>query len=74
MKIDFFDIDYKKRYYNSVVWERGNELLLDEYYTTKREAINAVSQFKKDYNKNYHVDCYVRVFNGEEGAVQDINL
>ena len=74
MKINFYDIDYKKRYYNSVAWEDGNVLLLDEYYTTKREAINAVNKFKKDYNKNYHLDCFVRVFEDEGFSVQDINL
>lgn len=74
MKINFFDADYEKRYYNSVVWERGNILLLDEYYTTKREAINAINKFKKDYNKNYPLDCFVRVFEDDGFSVHDINL
>ena len=33
--------------YEAVVWENGNNLLLDEYYTTKSEAVEAVRADKK---------------------------
>ena len=73
MKLDYYDIDGVTMY-ESVVWEDGNTLLLDECYTTKAEAFKAVKTFKKRYKGNGELDCYVRLFDFYNGTVQDFNL
>lgn len=60
--------------YESVVWEDGNTLLLDECYTTKAEAFKAVKTFKKRYKGKGKLDCYVRFFDFYNVTVQDYNL
>lgn len=70
MKINWFD-DVKEAY-EAVVWEDDNNLLLDEDYTTKAEAFNAVKKFKKSYKGK--LECYVRFFDFENDWVQDYNL
>lgn len=74
MKLEWqYDIKIKKAY-ESVVWEDGNTLLLDECYTTKAEAFKAVKKFKKSYKGNGKLECYVRFFDFENDWVQDYNL
>lgn len=68
-----YDIRIKKAY-ESVVWEDGNTLLLDKCYTTKAESFKAVKAFKKNYNGNGKLDCYVRFFDFYNVTVQDYNL
>ena len=72
MKINWFD--EVKTMYEAVVWEDDNNLLLDEDYTTKAEAFNAVKKFKKSYKGNGKLECYVRFFDFENDWVQDYNL
>lgn len=72
MKLNWFD--EVKTMYEAVVWEDDNNLLLDEGYTTKSEAVKAVKAFKKNYNGKGKLDCYVRFFDFENDWVQDFNL
>lgn len=72
MKINWFD--EVKTMYEAVVWEDENNLLLDEDYTTKAEAFNAVKKFKKSYKDKGKLECYVRFFDFENDWVQDYNL
>lgn len=72
MKINWFD--EVKTMYEAVVWEDDNNLLLDEDYTTKSEAVKAVKAFKKNYNGKGKLECYVRFFDFENDWVQDYNL
>lgn len=72
MKINWFD--EVKTMYEAVVWEDENNLLLDEDYTTKTEAFNAVKKFKKRYKGKGKLECYVRFFDFENDWVQDYNL
>lgn len=72
MKINWFD--EVKIMYEAVVWEDDNNLLLDEDYTTKSEAVKAVKAFKKNYNGKGKLECYVRFFDFENDWVQDYNL
>lgn len=72
MKLNWFD--EVKTMYEAVVWEDDNNLLLDEGYTTKSEAVKAVKAFKKNYNGKGKLECYVRFFDFENDWVQDFNL
>lgn len=72
MKINWFE--EVKTMYEAVVWEDDNNLLLDEDYTTKSEAVKAVKAFKKNYNGKGKLECYVRFFDFENDWVQDYNL
>ena len=72
MKLNWFD--EVKTMYEAVVWEDDNNLLLDEGYTTKSEAVKAVKEFKKNYNGKGKLECYVRFFDFENDWVQDFNL
>ena len=72
MKLNWFD--EVKTMYEAVVWEDDNNLLLDEGYTTKSEAVKAVKAFKKNYNGKGKLECYVRFFDFENDWVQDYNL
>lgn len=72
MKLNWFD--EVKTMYEAVVWEDDNNLLLDEDYTTKSEAVKAVKAFKKNYNGKGKLECYVRFFDFENDWVQDYNL
>lgn len=72
MKINW--LDEVKTAYEAVVWEDDNNLLLDEGYTTKSEAVKAVKAFKKNYNGKGKLECYVRFFDFENDWVQDYNL
>lgn len=60
--------------YEAVVWENGNNLLLDEYYTTKTEAFTAVKACKKNYQSNGELDCYVRYHDYYCGVVLDYEI
>lgn len=60
--------------YEAVVWEDGNVLLLDEYYTTKTEAVKAVKAVKKSYKGNGELDCLVRYHDYYNWFTQDFNL
>ena len=53
MKINWFN--EVKTMYEAVVWEDDNNLLLDEDYTTKAEAFNAVKKFKKSYSHRINI-------------------
>ena len=66
--------DDATEFYEAVVWENGNNLLLDEYYTTKSEAVEAVKAVKKSYKVNGELDCYVRYYDYWDGTTQDFNL
>ena len=70
MRIGYFD--EVKRMYESVVWEDDNNLLLDENYTTKAEAVKAVKTFKKRYKGNGKLDYYVRFFDFENDFAEDV--
>ena len=72
MKINWFE--EVKTMYEAVVWEDDNNLLLDEDYTTKSEAVKAVKAFKKNYKGKGKLECYVRFFDFENDWVQDYNL
>lgn len=72
MKLNWFD--EVKTMYEAVVWKDDNNLLLDEGYTTKSEAVKAVKAFKKNYNGKGKLECYVRFFDFENDWVQDFNL
>ena len=60
--------------YEAVVWENGNNLLLDEYYTTKAKPVKAFKAVKKSYKGNGTLDCYVRYYDYWYGTTQDFNL
>lgn len=60
--------------YEAVVWEQGNTCLVDEYYTTKVEAVKAVKTFKANYTGSEELDCFVRYFDYQDGTVEDYNL
>lgn len=70
--------DEKTNVYNAVVWKNENECILDEYYTTKSEAVKAVKAVKKSYKGNGEhggfPDCFVRYFDYQNDTTQDFNL
>ena len=70
MRIGYFD--EVKRMYESVVWEDYNNLLLDESYTTKVEAVKAVKAFIKNYKGNGKLAYYVRFFDFENDFAEDV--
>lgn len=51
-------------FYQSNVWIKGGvgDPLLLEGFTTKREAINCINQFKKWYKGKDELECYVSHF------------
>ncbi len=66
MKYDMFG-DYKP-HYEANVWIKngtGDPLLL-ETYTTKREAIECIKKFKKQYKGAEELDCFVNHFDETE--------
>lgn len=73
MKLSFFDIDGRE-YYEACVYENGNTCLLDEFYTTKTEAMKAVRTCKKSYKGNFDLDCFVRLFDEDGMGVEDYDL
>lgn len=57
-----------KPFYQANVWienGRGDPLLLEEF-TTKREAVNCIKSFLKQYKGNDKLDCYVSHFDEDE--------
>lgn len=66
MKYDIFG-EYKP-HYEANVWiynGKGDPLLLEEF-TTKREAIKCIKDFKKSYKGNERLDCFVNHFDETE--------
>ncbi len=74
MKLKWYDVEDEMKVYEALLWENDNTLLLDEYYTTKSEAVRAVRAAKKSYKGNGKLDCYVRYFDYQNDTVTDFNL
>lgn len=55
MKLNYFDTE-NREYYSAIVWI--NNILLEEYYSTKKEAKLALKNFKKKYPE--YTDSYIR--------------
>ena len=72
-KIDFFDWDTTPCY-GAHVRVDGNEDIVDERYTTKREAVNAVNTAKRAYRGSGKLDCFVRLYDKYGFAVRDWNI
>lgn len=60
--------------YNAVIWVDGDNLLLDEYYTTKVEAVKAVITAKKNHKGKGELDCYVRYHDYWNDIVKDYEI
>ena len=73
MKLSFYELEGKK-YYESCVWEQGNNCILLEFYTTKAEAIKSVKTCKKNYKGNNELDCFVRLHDENGFGIEDYNL
>lgn len=73
MRIPFFELD-GKRYYEANVWEDGNILLLNDYFSTKKEAVDMVKLRKRTYKGNKKLDCYVVYFDGNGRAIETFNV
>ena len=57
-----------KPFYQANVWiknGKGDPLLLEEF-TTKREAVACIKDFRKHYNGKEELDCYVTHFDENE--------
>lgn len=57
-----------KQFYQANIWEYngcGDPLLLEEF-TTKREAIKCIEDFKKAYKGEKKLDCYISHFDEDE--------
>ena len=57
-----------KPFYQANVWIKngiGDPLLLEEF-TTKKEAVNCIKSFLKQYKGNDELDCYVSHFDKDE--------
>lgn len=57
-----------KPFYQASVWIKndiGDPLLLEEF-TTKREAVACIKAFRKRYNGNDELECYVSHFDENE--------
>ena len=65
-----------KPFYQANVWirdGRGDPLLLEEF-TTKREAVDCVKKFKKQYKGKDELDCYVKRFDEDECSDYSFNV
>jgi len=66
MKYDLFG-DYRPHYEANVWIENGKgDPLLLEKFTTKREAIKCIKDFKKSYKGKDKLDCFVNHFDEDE--------
>lgn len=76
MKLSYFNISdaCSRNYYQAVVYEVGRDIVLDEYYTTKNEAMKAVIRYKKAYKGNYTLDCFVRQFDTDGCAIKTYTI
>lgn len=57
-----------KPFYQANIWVEngiGDPLLLEEF-TTKREAINCIKKFRKQYKGKDKLSCYVKHFDEYE--------
>lgn len=66
MKLNLLDT-IGKQYYNAVICKYNNyiddcgknyDILLNEYFTTKKEAIKAIKETLKNYKKS-DLDCFI---------------
>ena len=73
MKLKCYELD-NRRFYGAYVWELDNKCILQDFYTTKAEAIKAVKTCKKNYKGNKELDCYVRLYDENEFEIEDYNL
>ena len=65
-----------KPFYQANVWEYngiGDPLLLEEF-TTKKEAIKCVKDFKKSYKGEKALDCYVSHFDEDKCSDYSFNV
>ena len=72
-KIDFLEWDTTPCY-GAHVWVDGNEDVVNERYTTKREAFNAVNAAKRAYCGGGKLDCFIRLYDENGFAVRDWNI
>ena len=73
MRLSIFQIPHKTTFYNANVRD-DSEILLDEYFTAKCEAIKEVQNFRKKYKGEKQIDCFVRVFDADGFAIKDIGI
>ena len=73
MKLDLFDTIGIK-YYEACVVDNGQKFLLEDFFTTKKEAIDAVKECKKKYKGEKELDCFVRLHDKNGFGINDINL
>ena len=67
MKLTIADITDAVAYYEANVWSINNgDPLLLEYYTSKKECINAIDKFVTQYKGKVKLDCYINRFIGDE--------
>jgi hypothetical protein len=65
-----------KPFYQANIWVKngvGDPLLLEEF-TTKREAVNCIKNFKKSYSGENELDCYVVHFDENEYSEYSFNV
>ena len=65
-----------KPFYQANVWIRdggGDPLLLEEF-TTKREAVSCIKNFRKRYSGQEELDCYVVHFDEDEFSKDSFNV
>lgn len=65
-----------KPFYQANVWimnGAGDPLLLEEF-TTKKEAVDCIKKFRKQYSGNDELDCYVSHFDKDECCDYSFNV
>lgn len=81
MKLNLLDT-IGKQHYNAVICKYNNyiddcgrnyEILLDEYFTTKKEAVKAIKSLLKNYKKS-NLDCFIVKINKKGSYVTKYNL
>lgn len=73
MRLSILQIPHKENFYNANIRDDG-EILLDAYFTAKFEAVKEIQNFRKKYKGGKRLDCFVRVFDPDGFAVEDIDI
>lgn len=65
-KYDWFG-EYKHHYEANIwIYNGSGDPLLIEKFTTKREAVACINNFRKKYNGGEKLDCFVKHFDETE--------
>jgi hypothetical protein len=66
-KCNFF-VDEYRPHYEANIWiynGKGDPLLLEKF-TTRREALACINQFRKNYKGGEKLDCFINHFDEDE--------